>query len=389
MANNIVNLLTSVLIPLALNELRAVAGSIQTITTDISSEEVEKNETLKLQLRNKGFVSKAFNGTAEAQDLISQVKEIVIDKHQHVSFEITDRELVNKNGMLLIQQAIEDAVKALAEKIATDVYNLYKEVYNHVGTGSNNPMKVDDLYDANRKMFNNRVRGQTYTALNALAYADLSKELRLSSNTSDAISEIVTTTGEFRNIAGTNIFRDQLLEPIYHDAGSASAEVDLATSGVTAVDSNTITIAHTNAAGVSYKVGDLIEVNDNSGQQFVVTEDVDNAAAGNLTVKVSPAVKTEIADETSVTVRPSHEVNLTYTRDFAIFVMRSLNKPSEDLGLFNVNSIQDVVVDEVTGIPLRYEAHRIPDNQKLKWTFDILYAVETIDPLYACRVLPS
>lgn len=386
MANNTLNLYTSVLIPLALKRLSAVAGAIQTITKDVSEEQYEANDLIKLQLRNKGFVAKDFVTSAESQDLQSRVKEIRINKHKHVSFEMTDKEMLNIKTNQLLSNAVEDAVGTLGEQVCSDVYNLYKEVYNFSGSNSANKMAVNDIYYGVRKMFANRVNGQLYTALNGMAYTDLATELRLSSNTSDSISDVVTRTGEFNQIAGTNAFRDQLLTPIYHVAGTAKAKT-LTTSGVTAAGATSIVVDGL-AAGDTFVKGDLIEVNDGSGQQFVVTADVTSTGA-TATIEVSPEVGAEIADATSLTMIDDHEVNLMYTRDFAIFVMRALNKPSAEVGLLNNGSIQDIVVDPNTGLSLRYEVHRKTDDQKIKWTFDILYAVEVIDPIYACRVLTA
>ena len=386
MANNTSALYTSVLLPLALQRLVERMQGLRYIRNDISAEVLEQNQTIKMELQTENFVARDFTGETVAQDINARSKSITLDKHKEVTFTLTDKEMLEITTSGLLNDVVANAVNAVAKAPVTDFYNLYKEVYAHSGTNAANPFSSDDIFDAEAKMFDNLIEGDKVAALGGKAYTQLSKELKNSGVAADGIASATLQTGELPRISDSFLFRDQLLTNLKHTAGTASAET-LSTSGVTAVDATEIVIGGL-SGGETFLTGDVFSIDDESGQQFVVTADV-TAGGATATVPVSPKVKVEIADATGITYVGNHDVNLMYARDFAIFAMRALSQPTNELGLDGVNSIQNVVVDPNTGISMRFEAYRVPKKKAFEWTFDILYAVETIDPIYACRILPS
>lgn len=388
MANNTSALYTNVLLPMALKRLVERMEGLKYIRNDVSGEIVSGNKTITVPLPSDNFVARDFNLTGEtvAQDINTNKVDVVIDQHKEVTFTLTDQEMLEIQNTLLLPDVVENAVKAVAKAPVLDFYNNYKKVWAFVGDNSANPYKSDDIFDAEQAMFDNLVEDQKYVALGGKAYTQLAKEQKNASTVADGIAGNALLTGQVSQISDSLIFRDQLLTPIKHIAGTANLKT-LSTSGVTAAGATEIVIDGL-ASGDTFLEGDLIQVNDGSGQQFTVTADVTSAGT-TATVAVSPAVKTEIADAASLTMIGDHNVSLMYSRDFAIFAMRALNQPTNDLGLDGVSSLQEVLVDENSGVSMRFEAHRLPKKKAFEWTFDILYKVQVLDPIYACRILPS
>ncbi len=384
MANNLSALYTTVLFPLALQRLVERLEGLRYIRNDISTEVMRQNETIILELNTDDFVANDFAGTTTPQDVNTNSKPIKIDTHKEVTFKLTDEELVKIQTSGLLTDVVNNAVNAIARAPLTDFYNKYKDVNNFVGDNSANPMKSNDIFDAEQKMFENLVEGQTYAGLTGKAYTQISKELKDAGTTADGIASNVLQTGELPTISDSFIFKDQLLAKLRHVAGTGTAKT-LSNSSVVAVGATQITVDGV-ASGDTFVYGDLIEFAD--GQQFSVAEDV-TSSGSSVVVKITTPVKVEIADATAINAIGDHDINLMYTRDFAIFAMRALTEPTTLLGLQDVNSIQNVISDPNSGVSMRVEAHRIPREKAFEWTFDILYTVQTIDPVYACRILPS
>lgn len=386
MANNTSAIYTKALLPLTLKRLVAAMEGLKYVRNDISGQAAEKNESIIIPLNLEQGEARDFDGETVAQDLNARSKTISLQKHKEYTFTLTDKEMLEIQNNIVLNDAINMAVNAIAKAPVMDFYNLYKEVYNFSGTASANSYSVNDIILAEDKLFEKLVDDATVCALSNRAYTQLNIEMKNAGAYNNEIAGSVLTSGQLPPISNSGIFKDQLLTKLKHTAGTASAKT-LSTSGVTAAGATSIVVDGL-AAGDTFVVGDLLEVNDGSGQQFVVTADV-TAAGATATVAVSPKVETEIADGVSLTMIGDHPVNLIYTRDFAIFAMRSLSNPTAELGLDGVNSLQEVLVDPNTGISMRFEAHRIPKKKAFEWTFDILYAVETIDPIYACRILTA
>lgn len=386
MANNTSAIYTKALLPLTLKRLVAAMQGLKFVRNDISGAAAEQHQSITIPLNLAQGEARDFNGETVAQDLNARSKTITLEKHKEYTFTLTDKQMLEIQNNIVLNDAVNMAVNAVAKAPVQDFYNLYKEVYNHSGTNAANEYSVNDIIDAEDKLFEKLVDDATVCALSNRAYTQLNKELKNAGNYNNEIAGNVLTTGQLPTISNSGLFKDQLLTKMKHVAGTAKAKT-LSTSGVTAAGASTITVDGV-ASGDTFVKGDLLSVNDGSDQQFVVTADV-TAAATTVEVAVSPSVETEIADGVSLTMIGDHPVNLIYTRDFAIFAMRALTNPTAELGLDGINSLQEVLVDPNTGISMRFEAHRIPKKKSFEWTFDILYAVETIDPVYACRILPA
>jgi hypothetical protein len=386
MANNTSALYTKALLPLTLKRLRARMEGLKYVRNDVSGAVANQNQSVIIPLNLDAGTARDFNGETVAQDLNAKSKTIVINKHKEYTFTLTDAEMLEIQTNMLLNDAVNKAVDAVAKAPVQDFYNLYKEVYNFSGTNASNAYKVDDIIDAEDKLFDKLVDDVTVCSLSSRAYTQLNKELKNAGNYNNEIAGQVLTSGTLPSISNSSLFKDQLLTRMKHTSGTASVQT-ISTLGVTAAGSTSIQLDGV-SIGDTFVKGDLIAINDGSGQQFVVTADV-TATSTDEAVAISPAVTTEIATAVSVTMIGDHNVNLMYTRDFAIFIMRSLSQPTAELGLDGVNSLQEVLVDPVSGVSMRFEAHRLPKKKSFEWTFDILYAVETIDPIYACRILTS
>lgn len=382
MANNTAALYQNVIVPLALERLVARLEGTRYIRRDISPEVYKHKQSLTLELNVNDFEAKDFVTEVEFQDIVAKSKNMLLDKYKHVSFFMTDKDLAEIESSMMLNDAVEAAVDALAKQVTTDFYNLYKAVPYFAGSGTNNAYKTTDIFEAKLVLTNNNVNQPAVAGLTPRAFTDLQIELKVQ-NVGGDIGQNVLVNAELPPIAGNRLFQDQLLTNLKHISGTASGDT-IAASGAQAVGSNSLVLSGTD--GSTFKEGDLITF-DGYNQQFVVTADA-NVASGSATVSVYPAVNVEIADTTAATVVGDHDVNLMYTRDFAILAMRALAEETVAVGTNDITK-QFVVVDPKTQMSIRLEIDRDSKKKRNEWTFDILYGVDWISRERCVRILNS
>ena len=387
------------LAPKAIKRLVAKMQGLEYITQDISEEIVDKNKTISIELQTEDFIANDWNDVTGIQSQSFKTNTVLIElnKHKEVTFELSDVQMREVQTQNVVPDLFNNAVNALAKAQVIELYKLYKKVYNFSGTGSSNAFKTDDIFEGEKILFDVLVETDPVAAVTSRAYTDLAHELKDGSKTSDATSENALRNKELGDIANTFVFRDQLLKDVYHTAGTASqagaawtvdTALNAAPAGSTAID-----VFDGSLNGATFLEGDLISI-DGHDQTYVITADA-TAGAGNpptagvATISISPALTEDLTSGQAVTVMPSHAVNLMYGKEFAVHVMRQLDKSAEELGLGGVGSIQQNIVDPRTKTSMRMESFRDPKLKTHFFTFDVLFNVELLDAKYAVRLLNS
>lgn len=298
------------------------------------------------------------------EDITPTQVQIAMNNWKGVGFHITDKEQLEMKSDFVKNQTTE-CVKALVNLI--DVHCLtvmYPAIYGYSGTAGTTPFadiaKVSDVStvldnqlcpDGARRMVCNSNAYNAAANLEQLASMDY---------VADKTAMIEGTLGIRK---GFSWWKDQNV-PI-HTAGTGANYVlnGAGTAGDTdvAVDTGSGTVL----------VGDIVVFAGHT-QTYAVTVGI--AAAG--TVTITPALKEDVADGGTMTLKATHVLNLAFDQHCAALISRPLK------GIAGELSYQ--ALDPVSGIVLRVEIIR--QNKRIYIEFDALYGAKLIRPELGSRI---
>ena len=296
---------------------------------------------------------------------------------------------------------IQPAIATVANKIEVAGMNLYRDVYNVVGTPGTLPTaatlgQANALLDASSTPMD----GLRTVILEPYATANLVQDTKGLFQSSSIISEQYKS-GRFAEGFGFNAYTGQNIPT--HTAGPQGGTP--AVNGAGQSGSNLVTNGWTAAAALRLRRGDtftianVFAVNAQSRastgklQSFVVTADVSSDGAGNATIPISPAIVTSGQFQTvdsapaggallTVTSGTSAQVskqNLAYHRDAFTFATVDMEIPR---GVH----MAERVVSRASGISLRaVQAYDINTDQ-MPLRLDVLYGWATTRPEFAVRI---
>jgi len=310
------------------------------------------------------------NTPATTGDLAPTKVSISLNNWYEAPFHLTDKEMLEIQEGYLPKQA-QEAIKALANQVDSDILALYKSVYGFAGTPGTDPFasSTAEATEA-RKVLNNQLAplddrrfvfnaDAEANALGLRAFTDMSF-----SGDIDAIQE-----GKLNRKLGFDFFLDQNIPE--HTCGTRTGSwVTNATQTVGATS-----IAITGGSGIT-AIGDQFTVAGDS-QVYVCTN------ATGSTLSFSPAAKVAWSKSSAITFKgtasTAYAQNLAFHRDAFAFASRPLADIGEGLG----NQIV-AAGDPISGIALRLEVSR--EHKRTRFSYDILYGVQLVRAELACRV---
>ena len=304
---------------------------------------------------------------------------IVLSEWKEAPFFLTDKDM--KQAMLgTVPMQASEAVSALAVDANAFILGMYEEIgaYHGVFTGDNVELFLttateSGTKDANQasKLLNiNKAPRQDRRfvidpqaeaqALNLRAFQDMSF------NGADyGIKE-----GTIHRKLGFDWFMDQQI-PVHTTAAGASGAVDIAVNHAAGYAAGTTTMTVDGTIGDIAK-GDVFEVAGAATSYAVVS-----TTATSITFR--PGLNGSVVDNASISVAPSHTVNLAFHRDCIAFATRPLE--DEGTGLGNMISAQ---TDTISGLSLRLEISR--EHKQNRFSYDMLYGAAVVRPELGCRV---
>lgn len=303
------------------------------------------------------------------QDIVESTVDVTLDKIATVDVGIEALQgAVNIDDLTRV--FIDPAAAALAQKINADGLKLYQDVASCVGTAGTTPATLSAFASA-RKALNQQkapVSGRAavwdpeadaaFTALDAIVHAE-------KSGSTQALRE-----GSIGRVMGMDHFMSQAV--CRHETGITAA-TDVKVNGAVTQGAAQLSLKGATLTGKLVK-GDVLKV---GGKHFVVTQDTANAASNALaSVKVSPALPA-LADNTPVTLIPSHTANLAFHPMAFAFVTRPLSAPG------GVESY----VTHYNGVSLRVVRGYDMQHKREMLSMDVLYGFKTLYPELAVRVL--
>lgn len=348
------------------------------VARDFDDEAAQKGDTITVRkadtVSTRSVSPSNTPPTTSGVDMVST--DISLNNWEEAPFKLTDKE-IEESADGVVPDTVDEAVKALAEKINADVLDNYKQIYNTAGTAGTTPFSSDYTEaSAARKTLNNESVPTSdrrmvvdpdaeENAINLSEFADASF----------ADDDSVITDGEIGRKLGFDWAMDQQVKS--HTAGSLTGDptVDGAqSSGDTSVDITTDTDDQTDI-----KEGDLLTFAGNS-QVYAAQSSLNLGNSESGSVDIEPELQNDLSDGDSVSLDTTtdHQANLAFHRNaFALAI-----RPIEDGP--TPGSIIRTMTDPLTGIPLRLEVQR--QWKQTVWSFDVLYGTNTLQPRLAVRL---
>jgi P22 coat protein - gene protein 5 len=353
--------------------------------------------------------------TGQALDL-QDVKEtsvpVKLDTQNHVDFQFSSQDLAltidNFRSRYLMP-----AVAALANKIDWNGLQLYKQVWNHVGTPGTVPNSLLTYLQATAKLNHNACPkdGMRHCVVGPTMEVTLTNALLAYFNPVRAIADQFRT-GEMGEAAGLKFQMDQNLAT--HTIGNAVGTP--VTNGTTADGATSIvTDGWTNSSSTTnLKKGDVVSITDvyavnpqsreSTGQlmQFVVTQDISDTG-GAITIPISPTIHlagpeqncycatVPIPSEKAILVMDTAQAGLAgiagdATPQGLAFHRDAFTLACADLPLPGGTDMAARASDKQLGLSIRIVRQYDISTDQWPCRLDILYGWAALRPELACRI---
>lgn len=311
------------------------------------------------------------------------VKQVTINKWKKSMFHMTTKEATEYQSQVIIPMQVQEAARALAYQLNSDILANYTSIYGYAGTAGTDPFasNVNPVVDVKRVLdFQKCPDGNRMLVV---GHAEETAALKLTdlryfqySGDKDAFRR-----GQVGTLFGINVFRD--VQRPTHTAGSITT--GLIAKAATAVAAGATSFAATTAASTGacdLKVGDIIQIGSSALETYTLTAvAVQASAATDVTLAISPGLRTALAGSEAITVKASHGVNIACDPGAFAVVMRTPPNSIEGAPVYGPSM---VMADPVTGIPLKLSY--LPGYHAAQWELSMLYGTAVIDPRRAARL---
>jgi hypothetical protein len=350
-------------------------------------------DTLKIRLPNQYVVRTG--KTLSTQDTTENSVSLTVGTQKGVDINFSSAELTLSLDDFS-DRILEPAMAVLAANIEADALNMYKDVYNSVGTAGTVPADLLTYLTAKQKLDENLAPMDKNRTIHTLPNASvkLVDALKGLFQDSSAISEQYRE-GKMGRTAGFDFYQNTLLPT--HTLGNkvSSVTVNGATQTGSTLNIGGVANADTFKQGTVFTIAGVYQVHPESKaayaslQQFVVTAD---AAMTTTTGSISispPMVATGALQNINATAASgavitivgsastSYGQNLAFHKDAFAFATADLLMPK------GVDFAAREVYD---GVSMRIVRMYDITNDNFPCRLDVLYGYKAIRPQLACRI---
>lgn len=395
------NTLIPKLLALALPVLRRNSVMRSLVNTDYDGMAKMKGDSIDIPLPPRLAVSEVNpSSTPETGQAVDFGNfNLKLDCWYQAHFRISDRELLTVDTNSFYSTSAGEAVAQLADKIDGDIMNNYKRVYRIVGdqTGGTAQTGSTDYADP----FIPATSGTEAAGLNSIVQAGrvLNDERAYPHDRRLVISPRAQANavqlrpfndyswnqdmngiaaGQLGTKFGFEAFMSQNV--VTHTTGAAGTYT---VNGAQDAGATTLMVSTADGTANAAPVeGDIFIIGDDEDDSYVVTADaaaISGTTAADFSISISPGLRAGVADNATMTFKPSHQVNLAFQRGAFVFASR----PLETVDVLSGNLIRSIY-DPVSGIVLRLEVER--QNKQSYYSFDVLYGTGALRPEMAVRL---
>ena len=398
MANTVLtsSIITKEALRILHSKLTFIGNINRTYDDSFAKEGAKIGDTLKIRLPNQYTVRTGKTLSTQDTTETNTTLQVATQKGVDVNFSSAELTLSLDDFSTRI---LEPAMSVLAANMEADALNMYKDVYNSVGTAGTVPTGTDALkvyLQARQKLNENLAPMDSKRTMHLLPIStvEIVNSLKGLFQDSKAITEQYRE-GEMGRTAGFDWYENTLLPT--HTIGNKVAS--LTVSGASQVGSSLLIAGTANLdtfkAGTVFTIAGVYQVHPESKatmsslQQFVVTADL-TATTTTATIAISPPIVTSGATQT-VSASPANAAaitvvgaastgygqNLAFHKDAFAFATADLIMPK------GVDFARREVFD---GISMRIVRAYDINNDNLPCRIDVMYGYKTLRPQLACRV---
>ncbi|HHT9144706.1 MAG TPA: P22 phage major capsid protein family protein [Candidatus Wunengus sp. YC61] len=384
---------STVLAKESLRQLENNLGMAKVVYRDWENKFSKDGETLGIRKPNKFRATKARARTNSA--LSESNLTLTVATQAHVSFEWSTKQMTDTVERIS-ERYIKPAMSALANTIEVDLYALYVDVFNQVGTAGTAPADYDVYADARRRLNEEAAPiDNRYCMVNPKGEAETMKGLK-GLFLEKMINDVVIK-GSIGSLAGFDFAMAQNVQ--VHTTGyfttGATPLVDGASQTGTTLLSKGWGGSNDLHEGDIFTAG-VYAVNPKTGQstgelrQFVVTAQIDDTGSA-IDIPIYPAIITSgalqtcdssPADEAAITLvgteSTQYPINLAFHKDAFTLAVRPLEIPQ---------SAAWGARESYNGLSVRIiKAYDVEEDKEVL-RFDVLYGVLCQYPELACRII--
>jgi hypothetical protein len=350
-------------------------------------------DTLKIRLPNQYVVRTG--KTLSTQDTTENSVSLTVGTQKGVDINFSSAELTLSLDDFS-DRILEPAMAVLAANIEADALNMYKDVYNSVGTAGTVPADLLTYLTAKQKLDENLAPMDKNRTIHTLPNASvkLVDALKGLFQDSSAISEQYRE-GKMGRTAGFDFYQNTLLPT--HTLGNkvSSVTVNGATQTGSTLNIGGVANADTFKQGTVFTIAGVYQVHPESKaayaslQQFVVTADATmTTTTGSISIS-PPMVATGALQNINATAASgaaitivgsastSYGQNLAFHKDAFAFATADLLMPK------GVDFAAREVYD---GVSMRIVRMYDITNDNFPCRLDVLYGYKAIRPQLACRI---
>ena len=352
--------------------------------------------TLRIRLPDRALVT---DGAAlQVQDDNEQYTTLTVSSQKHIGINFTTAELTMQLDDFA-DRVLAPRISQLASSVDNDACNVYKSVYNSVGTPGTTPATSLVLLQAMQKLNEFATpEGMRYGTVNPAANASLVEGMKGLFNPVPTISKQFKSGLMAEGILGFDEFSmSQSLKN--HTTGAW---------GTSITSTNTISVQGTTSLPISFtgssktwKQGDVFTIanvyavnpqtreSTGSLQQFVVTADASGSSTATLTV--SPAIYTASHALATVDSFPQAGAAITMLGSASTAYPQNLVYHKDAFALATADLLMPQGVDMASrqvhnGISMRIVRQYDINNDRMPCRVDVLYGYGAIREVTAVRL---
>lgn len=358
-------------------------------------------DTISVRKPIKFVANNGVDISSQIQKVYETTIDVKLDTNKNVAWQFSSNELTMEVDEYS-KRYIQPAMIVLADKVDTELFTLYKDVFNAVGTPGTTPSAFTNITAAAQRLTENDCPyGDRNLVLNPTAYwkmADAFKDMHVLD-----VSKPALRGGKVVPIAGFDIYESQNVPT--HLTGAATSGTKVKT---TATKDTSLVIVYCDGGTSTMTEGDIFTIDTvfavnpvgkgtlSHLKQFVATGDVADVSNGEIGVArmtmsnddtVGPAYQNMSAypvDEDDITLFAqtegsalSYVSNLAFHKNAFALVTAPLAMP--DGATFKGRASADgLSVRVIKGYNI------LTDKDIIR--IDILFGVKTLYPELACRV---
>jgi hypothetical protein len=355
--------------------------------------------TMRIRMPDRALVT---DGAAlQVQDENEQFTTLSVSNQKHIGVNFTTAEMALSLDDFA-ERILKPRVSQLAASVDADVANVYKDVYNVVGSAGTTPATSLVLLQGQQKLNEGAVpMGSRYATVNPAANAGLVEGLKGLFNPADVISRQFKNGMMGEGVLGYDeINMSQSIK--VHTYGTRAATGATVTTTVSTQGQSTLAITGTGSQvinkGDTFTIANVYAVNpqtrESTGslQQFVCTA-ANTASGGSYTsVAISPPLYT--ADHALATVNsfPQSGAAIIFDGVASTSAPQNLIYHKDAFSMATADLLLPQGVDMASrqthnGISMRIVRDYDINNDRMPCRIDVLYGYGAIRPAAATRLL--